>query len=121
MPSFRDGETLGKSNENHDLIAQNRYYEQRNLMRGRKMNAEEKALAEQKRRIRALTKRQFPHEQPCVECGEGKAERHHPKIIERPLDIVWLCFDCHQREHGHGKLTQTERERGWEIARGLRK
>lgn len=37
--------------------------------------------------------------QPCERCGEQKAQIHHPDY-SKPLEIMWLCFTCHRREHG---------------------
>lgn len=36
--------------------------------------------------------------QPCP-CGSTKAHAHHPDYA-KPLDVVWLCRPCHDREHG---------------------
>ncbi|MEI9995110.1 MAG: hypothetical protein WDM91_10980 [Rhizomicrobium sp.] len=36
--------------------------------------------------------------QPCADCGSEKSEMHHPDY-DRPLDVVWLCKDCHAQHH----------------------
>lgn len=36
--------------------------------------------------------------QPC-KCGATKVQAHHHDY-SKPLDVVWLCFGCHRREHG---------------------
>ncbi len=77
-------------------------------------------IAKKKRQVRAYTGRQIAYKRPCSRCGNLKAEKHHPDY-DKPLEIIWLCFECHQREHGHGKLTEEERARDWKIARGLRR
>lgn len=33
--------------------------------------------------------------QPCVVCGDPKSEAHH-EDHNRPLDVVWLCFQHHR-------------------------
>ena len=32
--------------------------------------------------------------QPCVSCGAPNAEGHH-EDYSRPLDVTWLCGQCH--------------------------
>jgi hypothetical protein len=36
---------------------------------------------------------------PCETCGAGRAQAHH-EDYSKPLEIRWLCFACHRREHG---------------------
>ena len=36
--------------------------------------------------------------EPCRDCGNSKAEMHHPNYY-RPLDVVWLCVVCHKAVH----------------------
>jgi hypothetical protein len=36
----------------------------------------------------------------CSHCGKKcKPEAHHCNGYDRPLDIVWICFDCHRELH----------------------
>ena len=36
---------------------------------------------------------------PCARCGKaGKVQAHH-EDYSRPLDIVWLCYECHLEVH----------------------
>lgn len=36
--------------------------------------------------------------QPCAECGEIKAEAHHPDY-DKPFDVIWLCRKHHLELH----------------------
>jgi hypothetical protein len=36
--------------------------------------------------------------QPCIHCGAIDSQMHHPDY-SRPLEVVWLCKDCHQKHH----------------------
>lgn len=36
---------------------------------------------------------------PCEICGELKVQAHH-KDYRKYLDVKWLCFKCHRKEHG---------------------
>lgn len=35
---------------------------------------------------------------PCERCGELKVQAHH-RDYYKPLEVIWLCRPCHQREH----------------------
>lgn len=35
---------------------------------------------------------------PCERCGEKKTQGHH-EDYSKPLDVVWLCIDCHGERH----------------------
>lgn len=37
--------------------------------------------------------------QPCEGCGSEKVHAHHEDYT-KPLDVRWLCKDCHWHEHG---------------------
>jgi hypothetical protein len=37
--------------------------------------------------------------QPCKRCGTKKNVQAHHDDYSKPLDVEWLCFDCHRDEH----------------------
>jgi ribosomal protein S27AE len=41
--------------------------------------------------------------QPCAVCGNPIAEAHHDNY-SKPLDVRWLCKDCHDDVHA-GRLS----------------
>lgn len=46
--------------------------------------------------------------QPCIYCGNEKAEAHHSDY-NKPLDVIWVCFKCH-RERFHGQTVTVIKE-----------
>ena len=38
---------------------------------------------------------------PCERCGAKKVHMHHPDY-SKPLEVIWLCTRCHEKEH-HGR------------------
>lgn len=36
--------------------------------------------------------------QPCSVCGGPNANGHHTDY-SKPLDVVWMCSNCHRGEH----------------------
>ena len=48
---------------------------------------------------------------PCERCGHSKSQGHHSDY-DKPLDVQWLCRDCHWQEHTatpHPSLLEAER------------
>ncbi len=37
---------------------------------------------------------------PCSSCGTDKAVQGHHHDYSKPLDVHWLCYHCHMKEHG---------------------
>lgn len=37
--------------------------------------------------------------QPCINCGNTKSHAHHSDY-SKPLDVIWLCHNCHWQIHG---------------------
>lgn len=45
---------------------------------------------------------------PCEFCGKEKVEVHHPDYF-KPLEIKWLCRECHLKEHARLRKIETEK------------
>ena len=65
----------------------------RNYMRKR-YNSD--PIHREKHLVRVKTK--YALKKPCVNCGNKKAEAHHPDY-SKPDFRIWLCRDCHLLEH----------------------
>lgn len=37
--------------------------------------------------------------EPCALCGAQERVQGHHKDYSKPLDVVWLCTQCHHRVH----------------------
>ena len=35
----------------------------------------------------------------CQKCGKRKRLQGHHKDYSKPLDVMWLCIDCHMEQH----------------------
>jgi hypothetical protein len=38
--------------------------------------------------------------QPCSDCGSTLRVQAHHEDYSKPLEVVWVCSDCHARTHG---------------------
>lgn len=38
----------------------------------------------------------------CARCGAERRVAGHHYDYSRPLDVEWLCYPCHGKEHRHG-------------------
>ena len=58
----------------------------------------------------------------CEKCGKRcyRSQGHHADY-DRPLDVVWLCHQCHVNEHRKGPETPTYRAVGCGILPDMRK
>lgn len=45
---------------------------------------------------RRMTENGTIKQEPCAICGEKISQRHHPDYT-KPLLIIWLCADCHNK------------------------
>lgn len=45
--------------------------------------------------------------EPCVKCGAPKTHGHH-EDYSKPLDVVWLCKDCHAARHREMRQVKQE-------------
>lgn len=47
--------------------------------------------------------------QPCFSCGSERSQMHHPDY-SKPLEVVWLCRECHLDLHHDREKTPVESE-----------
>ncbi len=55
-------------------------------------------MSKARRLVRTSKKNGTLVQQPCCCCGVKKTEAHHSDY-DIPLLVVWLCPDCHRKEH----------------------
>jgi len=48
--------------------------------------------------VNVYKKRNHIEKQPCQRCDWPFAEKHH-EDYKKPLDVKWLCRECHLDEH----------------------
>ncbi len=81
---------------------QNRAWYSRNPQKRRDSANEWRRRNKEKRRAHrmveyALSKGKL-FKQPCAKCAAVVAEAHHHDYA-KPLDVTWLCRQCHAKEH----------------------
>lgn len=47
----------------------------------------------------AVRKGRLTKPKECSRCGGKQRIQAHHKDYEKPLDVVWLCEQCHRQEH----------------------
>ena len=52
---------------------------------------------------RELKSEKIVKPEKCHECNEIKLLHGHHKDYSKPLDVKWLCANCHKHEHKHTK------------------
>jgi len=45
--------------------------------------------------------------EPCKCCGAEKTEMHH-EDYKKPIDIVWLCRECHMSLHREKRFSEVD-------------
>jgi hypothetical protein len=48
---------------------------------------------------RAIQNREIKKPKNCEGCGEVRRLQAHHNDYSMPLQVVWLCFPCHNRKH----------------------
>jgi ribosomal protein S27AE len=46
----------------------------------------------------------------CPTCGGTHRIEAHHENYEKPLDVVWMCAQCHYRQHGKLPVVTTARQ-----------
>lgn len=59
--------------------------------------------------VRSAIKNGIIVKQPCFICGEIEVQAHHEDYT-KPLEIIFLCRNCHYKRHQVLKLLNTKEE-----------
>lgn len=62
------------------------------------LNAEQRRRANARSMAHVYRDRGLLPRSPCCNCGNPEAEMHHHDY-DKPIDIVWLCKECHKKHH----------------------
>ena len=77
------------------------FYERKNLMSIQPPKYFPERLRVRGQVARAIKKGILIRPKKCSRCNEdNKTIRAHHPNYSNPLNIIWLCKSCHQREHG---------------------
>lgn len=67
-----------------------------------------KPLAHKKANVRAIThyyvKKGKIQKENCKICNSPNSQTHHPNY-DKPLEVIWLCRDCHLNLHSVDLIT----------------
>jgi hypothetical protein len=115
-PASKDGH-LNKCKECHKAAVKvnyrsNKEYYQEYERKRFRCKERKKKIAEYQRKRRAKNPEKYKarmmlnnsirdgksQKKPCEFCGCKAVEAHHHDY-SKPLDVKWLCFICHRREH----------------------
>jgi ribosomal protein S27AE len=82
------------------------------------MNAAQKSYARKRTRL-AVQAGKLERPEECSKCGGADVQAHH-RDYAKPLEVEWLCGDCHRSAHagerrGRGRPPMPARS-GQEIA-----
>lgn len=70
----------------------------RRCNQGRQLSADERAKKNCRSRSHKALRRGKLIPQPCEKCGSAIVEMHH-EDYSKPLDVKWLCKECHVDLH----------------------
>ena len=73
-------------------------YRKRERIFSRKRPKNKKYLA-RKKLNNALKREDINKPNKCSDCGKKAKVTAHHKNYEKPLDIEWLCYECHGKRH----------------------
>lgn len=79
-----------------------------NRPRHKDLSREERKAANARSYANVYQRRGKLLKEPCRHCGSDKAEKHHPDY-SKPLEVVWVCRDCHMALHRAAKYRRALR------------
>lgn len=70
---------------------------------GRRPSSEQKKRGAARATARIYERRGKLQRQPCEDCGAASEHRHHENY-DKPLEVTWLCRECHGKRHSKRRI-----------------
>lgn len=89
---------LKRSDQQRYCLACHAQYMRENRPKHRDLSSDQRFKANSRSYSNTYQNRGLLIKQPCVICGEIKAEKHH-EDYSKPLAVDWICRPCHLEYH----------------------